>query len=77
MKKKNKEFYEKYAGKIAECDGKRGIICGYDRYDVSLLMAVTEGKGWSVSTFIEEEEVITHKDNPLGYYFVDESHIIK
>lgn len=71
--------YYGYAGMMAECNGRKGIVCGWDSTedDTSLIIAVTEGNGWKIPAKITSNmHIITHENNPKGYYFIEEKHII-
>ena len=79
------ELYKKYVGVEVttsletESTQFKGIICGYT--DNELVLAVTEyisGKwedGWYESNF--GAVIVTHKDNPLGYWYINEQELPK
>lgn len=70
-----KSEYKKYEGVEVRCNGSKGVVCGYSPLDEDngkddLIMAVTDGcYGWEESIF--NNEIVTHKNNPLGYWWVD------
>lgn len=73
--KTNKELYEKYAGRQIRLEnGIEGVVCGYDNRDIRIAPIIIalikcHSTGWHIPR--ECMEIVTHKNNPLGYYWVD------
>lgn len=75
-----RKLYKKYAGKritvriSANDSNLRGVVCGYSGKDF-LIIAVTEGTGWTCMDKLDV--VVTCIDNPNGYYYIFEKDINK
>ena len=62
-----KERYNKYKGMIGRMDGCKAVVCGYDSCD--LIVAILDGqKSWTGLS--DDDNIVTHKNNILGYAYM-------
>ena len=65
-----KELYENFKGDEVICGGYKGVICGYEKH--KLILAVQRGvEGWTSNECCDTDVIVTHKNNPLGYWYVN------
>ena len=63
------ELYENFKGDEVKGAGYKGVICGYEKDN--LILAVQEGiYGWMYDSVCDLDVIITHQNNPLGYWYV-------
>jgi len=61
------KLYELHKGKTYSDKYRSGIVCGYDKSDGGLIIAITEGHGWD--EFGDTDVMVTHQNNSKGYNY--------
>lgn len=73
-----RELYDMYKGHEASFDGLKGIVFGYNTEWGQVICAVTEKRfnnGWLFHQREQEDVIITHRENPQGYFYCTERRI--
>ena len=72
------ELYEKYKGQKATFDNMEGIVCGYSSESAQMICAITYRRfnnGWKFFQRESDDNIITHRNNPEGYFYCTERRI--
>lgn len=75
-----RELYEQHKGREAAFDGLRGVVCGYSSESSHMICAVTYRRfnsGWKFFQREQDDNIITHRENPEGYFYCTERRIVK
>lgn len=74
----SKKAYEKYKGReVLNNNNDTITICGYDRDGWLIGAFKAEHNGWPYSQLSERNTILTHQNNPRGYWYVSIDTVVK
>lgn len=75
-----RELYDKYKGQNVVFDSMEGVVCGYSTESAQVICAITYRRfngGWKFFQRESDDIIITHRNNPEGYFYCTERRIAK